>query len=94
MSGGIAYVADGSGELASRCNPDMVDLRELEESDDEQVRAMLRRHYRATESPLAFALLANWAASRRRFVKVQPKIEAPLPARDDMSVSRSAASRR
>ena len=92
MSGGVAYVVDSGGSFASRCNLDMVDLRELGESDDEQVRAMLRRHYRATQSPLAFALLANWAASRRRFVKVQPKeVGAPRPAREDMPVSRSAA---
>ena len=93
MSGGVAYVVDSGGSFASRCNLDMVDLRELGESDDEQVRAMLRRHYRATQSPLAFTLLANWAASRRRFVKVQPKeVGAPRPAREDMPVSRSAAS--
>ena len=93
MSGGVAYVVDSGGDFASRCNLDMVDLRELDESDDEQVRAMLRRHYRATQSPLAFALLANWAASRRRFVKVQPKeVGAPRPAREDMPVSRTAAS--
>ena len=94
MSGGVAYVVDSGGNFASRCNLDMVDLRELDESDDEQVRTMLRRHYRATQSPLAFALLANWAASRRRFVKVQPKTGAPRPARDEEPVSRAAASGR
>ena len=94
MSGGVAYVVDSGGDFASRCNLDMVDLRELDESDDEQVRAMLRRHYRATQSPLAFALLADRAASRRRFVKVQPKTGAPRPAHDEEPVSRAAASGR
>ena len=94
MSGGVAYVVDSSGDFASRCNLDMVDLRELDESDDEQVRAMLRRHYRATQSPLAFALLADRAATRRRFVKVQPKTGAPRPAHDEEPVSRAAASGR
>ena len=94
MSGGVAYVVDSGGDFASRCNLDMVDLRELDEGDDEQVRAVLRRHYRATQSPLAFALLANWAASRRHFVKVQPKGGAPRPAHDEEPVSRAAASGR
>ena len=94
MSGGVAYVVDSGGDFASHCNLDMVDLHALDESDDGLVRAMLRRHYRATQSPLAFALLANWAASRRRFVKVQPRGGAPRPAHHEEPVSRAAASGR
>ena len=94
MSGGVAYVSGGDGDFASRCNLDMVELGGLDAHDDERVRAMLRRHYRATQSPLAFRLLANWAHSRRTFVKVQPKSGAPRPARDEVPASRSAASGR
>ena len=94
MSGGVAYVSDPDGDFASRCNPDMVELCGLDARDDERVRAMLRRHFRTTQSPLAFRLLANWARSRRRFVKVQPKPGAPRSAGDDVPVSRSAASGR
>ncbi len=91
MSGGVAYVVDSAGDFASRCNLDMVELRALEESDDERIRTLLRRHCEATQSPLAFAILANWTLSRRRFVKVQPKSGAPRPAREEVPVSRSAA---
>ncbi len=92
MSGGVAYVSDPDRELASRCNLDMVSLRALDEEDDERVRAMLRRHYRATRSPVAFGLLAHWARSRRSFVKVQPEAGTPRPARDEVPVPRAAAS--
>ena len=92
MSGGIAYVSDPGGDFASCCNPDMVDLGGLEAEDEERVRAWLRRHFRATQSPLAFSLLAHWTDSRRRFVKVKPKAGAPRPVRDDVPASRVAAS--
>ena len=92
MSGGVAYVSDPDRELESRCNLDMVGLRGLDEEDDERVRAMLRRHYRATRSPLAFGLLANWVRSRRSFVKVQPEAGTPRPARDEVPVPRAVAS--
>ena len=94
MSGGVAYVMDTGGNFASRCNPAMVELCGLDAHDEERVRSMLRRHHRATQSPLAFRLLASWAHSRRAFVKVQPKGSTPRPERDDVPVSRSAASGR
>ena len=94
MSGGVAYVADADGGFAERCNPDMVELCRLEAHDEERVRAMLRRHYRATQSPLAFSTLANWTLSRRRFVKVQPKPGTPRPVSEDVPASHTAASGR
>ena len=91
MSGGVAYVVDAGGDFASRCNLDLVELGGLDARDEERVRAMLRRHFRATQSPLAFGLLANWPRARRRFVRVRPKAGAPQPVRDEAPVSRAVA---
>jgi glutamate synthase (NADPH) large chain len=74
MSGGVAYVYDEEGIFARRCNPELVDLETLEESDDvEFVRSMLRRHVQYTNSGRAVRLLADWLEERSRFVKVIPR---------------------
>ena len=41
MSGGIAYVLDGDGTFATRCNTELVDLEPLEESDAETIRSLV-----------------------------------------------------
>ncbi len=92
MSGGVAYVADGSGQFPSRCNPELVEMTGLDARDEQRVRALLRRHLRVTQSPLAFRLLSHWAESRRRFVKVRPRGGEARPVRDDAPASRAAVS--
>ena len=86
MSGGIAYVYDEDGGFAARCNPAMVTLekvlpadaqaddglRHRRQTDEAQLKAMIEQHAALTGSPRAKALLADWAASRDRFVKVFP----------------------
>ncbi|HET7696066.1 MAG TPA: glutamate synthase large subunit [Vicinamibacterales bacterium] len=83
MSGGIAYVLDTAGEFASRCNPSLVDLDPLLLDDAVELRTMLQRHLHFTGSAVAGALLANWVAATKSFVKVMP--------RDYKRVLRSAA---
>ncbi len=74
MSGGIAYVLDEAGDFPRRANPGMVDLEPLaDEADAEEVRELLRRHGRYTQSPVAEKILANWEALQPRFVKVVPR---------------------
>ncbi|HRD81190.1 MAG TPA: glutamate synthase large subunit [Saprospiraceae bacterium] len=73
MSGGIAYVWDVKGDFAERCNPEMIDLDPLDEADVAQVRAMLERHYRFTQSSVARFLLSDLEQQAGRFVKVFPK---------------------
>jgi glutamate synthase (ferredoxin) len=74
MSGGVAYVLDEAGDFARRCNSGMVDLEPLVLDEDvEEVRDLLRRHVRYTQSAVAEKLLANWEAVQPRFVKVMPK---------------------
>jgi glutamate synthase (NADPH) large chain len=86
MSGGIAYVLDEEGVFAGRCNVSQVSLeRVLPEArqsrsepmhlglpDEAHLRTLIERHAIYTGSARAKALLANWEASRDRFVKVYP----------------------
>jgi glutamate synthase (ferredoxin) len=74
MSGGVAYVLDEAGDFPRRANPGMVDLEPLVLEDDvEEVRDLLRRHVRYTQSALGEKVLANWETLQPRFVKVMPK---------------------
>ena len=73
MSGGIAFVYDEDGDFESRCNPQMVGLERLEETEDlELVRGLLERHREYTESTVATRLLKDWPRAAARFVKVMP----------------------
>ncbi len=74
MSGGIAYVLDAGGTFDRRCNHAMVDLEDLDATEEEAfVRELVARHVRATGSTYAAGLLADWAQTRTRFVKVMPR---------------------
>jgi glutamate synthase (NADPH/NADH) large chain len=86
MSGGIAYVFDEDGQFAQRCNTTQASLEAVvpqdqqhdcalwhdKRSDDEQLRALIEQHLKATGSPRAAELLADWPRARARFVKVFP----------------------
>ena len=73
MSGGVAYVYDPDGTFPTRVNPEMVDLDLLEPADEEELRAIVERHYAATQSAIAYQILADWYSSASKFVKVMPK---------------------
>ena len=73
MSGGIAYVYDDSGLLPRLYNPDMVSLENPDKPEDEAtIRWMLENHVKFTDSPVAKAILADWANELKYFVKVMP----------------------
>jgi glutamate synthase (NADPH/NADH) large chain len=74
MTGGVAYVLDGSGDFDLRCNLDAIDLAGVAAgSDDEsELLALVREHVARTGSPLASRLLADWPSARPTFVKVVP----------------------
>ncbi|MBM3117162.1 glutamate synthase large subunit [Jeongeupia naejangsanensis] len=86
MSGGIAYVFDEDGAFADRCNMAQVALEAVlpagEQSADEphhrdladetQLKSLVERHAALTGSNRAKAILADWDASRARFIKVYP----------------------
>jgi glutamate synthase (NADPH/NADH) large chain len=74
MTGGVAYVYDETGDFDLNCNLDSVDLFPVEPESEDEVRlvSLLEEHARRTGSPLAKALLADWANARPRFAKVEP----------------------
>jgi len=74
MSGGVAYVLDERGDFATRVNMQMLGLEQLEDADEiGSLRALVQKHLDYTGSERARALLADWARSAARFVKVMPK---------------------
>ncbi|MBX3179896.1 MAG: glutamate synthase large subunit [Candidatus Hydrogenedentes bacterium] len=73
MSGGIAYVYDRDGDFAIHCNTESVDLKPLHEKSLPELRRMLERHADYTGSETARAILDNWDAETKRFIRVMPR---------------------
>ncbi|HWF34300.1 MAG TPA: glutamate synthase large subunit [Solirubrobacteraceae bacterium] len=73
MSGGIAYVFDVDGEFESRCNLELVDLEEVGEDDEAELRTLIAEHQQRTGSLVARHLLGDWESALPRFVKVMPR---------------------
>jgi glutamate synthase (ferredoxin) len=74
MSGGVAYVLDGAGDFARRCNREMVDLETLAEPEEiDFVQVAIVKHATLTGSRYAESLLADWTNVLRRMVKVMPR---------------------
>ncbi|GJM13346.1 MAG: glutamate synthase [Pseudohongiella sp.] len=73
MSGGIAYVWDPEGEFPKQCNTGTFELEPLESIDDIlELKAMIKKHYLYTDSPVAKSILDNWEKNLSQFVKVMP----------------------
>jgi glutamate synthase (NADPH/NADH) large chain len=72
MSGGIAYLYDRTGDVASKLNYGMVGLEELSDEDREFLRATITRHRDYTGSAVAAGVLASWPVEVARFRKVMP----------------------
>ncbi|MDJ0755092.1 MAG: glutamate synthase large subunit [Ardenticatenaceae bacterium] len=73
MSGGVAYVFDGDGTFKERCNQQMVGLYAVaDESEEQELYAMIQTHAVNTGSQLAWRLLNQWETSLPKFVKVLP----------------------
>jgi glutamate synthase domain-containing protein 3 len=73
MSGGGAYVYDPAGELPLRLNDDLVALARV--TADGELRTLVERHLRYTDSQLAAALLERWGVSVGEFWHVVPKAD-------------------
>ena len=85
MSGGVAYVYDIDGLFAKRCNMNMVMLEKVElaeadigkvqhlnQPDEVTLKGLIENHTNYTGSTRASAILADWANTRTKFVKVMP----------------------
>jgi glutamate synthase domain-containing protein 3 len=73
MSGGIAFVYDEDGTFPAHCNTGMVDVKPLHQASMPELRMMLDKHYKYTESAVARRILDTWRVSRDKFVRVMPR---------------------
>ncbi|MDR2771619.1 MAG: glutamate synthase subunit alpha, partial [Clostridiales Family XIII bacterium] len=73
MSGGVAYVLDPAGALARNCNRDGLFTGALDGSDKKELKALLEAHLFYTGSDRAKALLGDFNASAKDFVKIIPE---------------------
>ena len=73
MSGGIAYIWDVDGDLASKCNMGTVDLDPVgAEEDAAELRELIEQHREFTGSQQAERILDAWPDVLSQFVKVMP----------------------
>jgi len=72
MSGGIAYVYDIDGDFKSKCNLEMVKLKEINEHDENIIKSLLTNHYEYTESERAKEILSDFKNKKKNFIKVIP----------------------
>ena len=76
MSGGIAYVLDGTRDFRKdRCNLEMVELIEMSDADADdlaELRYLIERHHEYTGSATARWVLDDWERALAEFVKVMP----------------------
>ncbi|OGU47628.1 MAG: glutamate synthase subunit alpha [Ignavibacteria bacterium GWC2_56_12] len=80
MTGGTAYVLDSAGDFGQRINPELVEIVDLDETEDGVLlRSILYRHLVATNSAVAQHILTNWNEHGPKFRKVQPKSRAVVP---------------
>jgi len=74
MSGGIAYVWDREGLFGKNCNLGMVELFPVKEQKDIlELKDLIEKHFKYTNSSVAQGILKNWQESLGQFVKVYPK---------------------
>ncbi len=72
MSGGIAYVRATWDDFEKKCNKEMVELETPSHEDYEEIRNLLRNHFRYTSSRNALEILENWEILKQDFIKVMP----------------------
>ncbi|HLO44214.1 MAG TPA: glutamate synthase large subunit [Leadbetterella sp.] len=72
MSGGLAFIYDTKGDFDSKCNKEMVNLENLEDSDYQLLKDMIGKQYSNTKSEVAKYILDNWETEIEKFVKVYP----------------------
>jgi glutamate synthase (ferredoxin) len=73
MSGGIAYVYDPSHQFRNElCNLEMVELVHLETKDQHELKDLIKKHTKYTESTLGQHILKEWEVNKMDFIKVYP----------------------
>jgi glutamate synthase domain-containing protein 3 len=89
MSGGIAFVYDPTCDFKSRCNLEMVVVKNAD-ANDGQLHELVRQHLEETGSPLAHSLLENWSRSLLDFRKIVPAT-AELPTSGELATGHAGA---
>ena len=83
MSGGLAFVYDPAESLPKNINPAMIGLERLSLPEEmASLKQLIGAHAKATTSPHAQALLADWDVAVAKFWKVvpfAPTADAPKP---------------
>jgi glutamate synthase (NADPH/NADH) large chain len=73
MTGGVVWVHDAERRrVEDRLHKESVRAEAASEAELFELRALVEAHATETQSPLARALLADWANAAARFVKVAP----------------------
>jgi len=73
MSGGVAYIWDHAGDLATKCNMGMVELETMSAAEDiAELKTMIEHHLKYTGSAVADRMLKDWDGALSQFVKVMP----------------------
>ncbi len=91
MSGGIAYVYDHDRAFTGRCNLELVELEELGEQDEGEVKELISEHVARTGSLVGRNLLASWEkGALERFVKVMPRDYKRVLAEQAVAVAAAA----
>ncbi len=95
MSGGEAYVLD---LVEGRVNTEMVELGPVPDEVADELRELVCRHAEETDSPVAEALLDDWASTLGRFTQVMPvnyrKVLAAKEAAADEGLDEDATVRK
>jgi glutamate synthase (ferredoxin) len=90
MTGGLAYLYDEDGTAGRRINRQLVNVEPLTAFEIDYVQQWIQHHFNLTGSPLAEALLNDWANQSAKFLKVAPKEAAAHT--QPIAIPRSAAS--
>ncbi|QTC90105.1 glutamate synthase large subunit [Brevundimonas goettingensis] len=83
MSGGELFVLQDRAQVDLALNGDLASVAALTPAAADRLEALVRAHARATGSPLAKRLIANWAESVTRFVRIVPIPVAEAEAKLD-----------
>ncbi|MFD0977704.1 glutamate synthase large subunit [Salinimicrobium gaetbulicola] len=73
MSGGIAYIYNSNNELDDRnFNMEMIELEKPSAEDLHELKSLVKRHQKYTNSDIAKEILNDWESKSSKFVKVMP----------------------
>ena len=83
MTGGEAYAFDRDDTLDERLGDGLVLVHDPDAAQLTELRELVERHLRHTESPRAAELLERWDDEARKFRRVAPAAHADVPELHD-----------